>query len=69
MVTDPAGDAPGTRWAPARLRRTAVSALRTVLIEKGYFTDSELEAKMTEIRRRFDVPDEMQSPVKQKARR
>jgi len=55
------------------------SALRTVLIEKGYFTESELEAKMAEIRRRFDVPesppsrlpggDSVESPIKQKAKR
>src|SRR5262245_11960426 len=35
------------------------SALRTVLLEKGCFTEGELEAKMREIRGRFEVPDEM----------
>jgi hypothetical protein len=45
------------------------SALRTVLLEKGYFTERELEDKMAEIRRRFEVPDEMESPIKQKAKR
>jgi hypothetical protein len=44
------------------------SALRTVLLEKGYFTEQELDAKMAEIRRRFEVPDEMESPIK-KAKR
>jgi len=43
------------------------SALRTVMIEKGYMTDDELRAKMDEVRARFDVPDEMQSPLKKKA--
>ena len=45
------------------------SALRTLLLEKGLMTEAELEAKMSEIRRRFNVPDEMDSPVKQKAKR
>ncbi len=44
------------------------SALRVLLLEKGLVTEAELEAKMAEIRRRFDVPDEMESPIKQKAR-
>lgn len=45
------------------------SALRVLLVEKGLVTEAELEAKMAEIRRRFDVPDEMESPFKQKAKR
>jgi hypothetical protein len=45
------------------------SALRALLLEKGLVTEAELKAKMAEIRRRFDVPDEMESPVKQKAKR
>src|SRR5688572_33438815 len=45
------------------------SALRTILIEKGYLTEAELEAKMKEVRARFDVPDEMESPMKQGARK
>jgi hypothetical protein len=40
------------------------SALRTIMIEKGYFTEEELAAKMKEVRARFDVPDEMESPIK-----
>ena len=40
------------------------SALRTLMIEKGYMTEQELEAKMEEVRARFDVPDEMESPIK-----
>jgi len=45
------------------------SALRTVLLEKSYFTERELAAKMAEVRRRFNVPDEMESPIKNKAGR
>ena len=45
------------------------SALRTLLLEKGYFTGAELNAKMAEVRRRFSVPDETESPIKKKARR
>lgn len=45
------------------------SALRTLLLEKGLMTEAELAAKMSEIRRRFKVPDEMDSPIKQKGKR
>ena len=45
------------------------SALRTIMIEKGYMTEEELAAKMKEVRARFDVPDEMDSPVKAAAKR
>ena len=33
-------------------------------IQKGYMTAEELEAKMKEVRARFNVPDEMESPIK-----
>ena len=42
------------------------SALRTLMIEKGYMTEQELAAKMEEVRARFNVPDEMESPLKKK---
>lgn len=45
------------------------SALRTVLLEKGYFTDQELRAKMDEIRARFEVPEKKDAPVKKGAKR
>lgn len=45
------------------------SALRVLLLEKGLITERELQAKMAEIRRRFDVPDEMESPIKKKGAR
>lgn len=39
-------------------------ALRTILLEKGLITESELKAKMDEVRARFNVPNEMESPLK-----
>jgi hypothetical protein len=45
------------------------SALRTVLLEKGIITEQELTAKMAQIRARFNVPDEMESPLKQGAKK
>ena len=45
------------------------SALRTLMIEKGYMTEQELAAKMEEIRARFSVPDEMESPIKKAPKR
>jgi nitrile hydratase subunit beta len=45
------------------------SALRTLLLEKGLMTEQEIEAKMAEIRQRFSVPDEMDSPIKKKGKR
>jgi len=41
-------------------------ALRNVLVEKGLIGVGELETKMAEVRRRYDVPDEMESPIKQR---
>ena len=40
------------------------SALRTIMLEKGYMTEAELKAKMDEVRARFDVPDELESPIR-----
>lgn len=40
------------------------SALRTLMLEKGYMTEAELKTKMDEVRARFNVPDEMESPIK-----
>jgi transcriptional regulator NrdR family protein len=44
-------------------------ALRTLVLEKGLITDKELAAKMAEVRARFNVPDEMESPIKKKAKK
>lgn len=64
-----AAESLGDEYKKLAYFEVTTSALRTVLIEKGYFTEVELDAKMREIRKRFDVPDEMESPVKQKAKR
>ena len=45
------------------------TALRNLLMEKGLFTQSELVAKMTEVRARFNVPPESESPIKKGAGR
>src|SRR5262245_28978130 len=42
------------------------SALRTLMLEKGYMTEQELKAKLPESRNRSDAPDEMESPVKKR---
>ena len=55
----------GERYSQLEYFEITTSALRTVLLEKGLITEDELQAKMKEIRARFDVPDEMQSPIKQ----
>ena len=59
----------GPRYSQLQYFEITTSALRTVLVEKGLITESELEDKMKEVRARFDVPDEMQSPVKAGAKR
>ena len=59
----------GERYKSLHYFEITTSALRTLMIEKGYMTEEELEAKMAEVRARFDVPDEMESPVKQGAKR
>ena len=51
------------------VRLSAEVEERTVLIEKGLITDDELKAKMEEVRARFDVPDESESPDKKGAQR
>jgi hypothetical protein len=43
----------------------STTALRNLSIEKGYITEDELVGKMAEVRARFDVPDEMESAIKQ----
>jgi|SoiMethySBSTD1v2_1073268.scaffolds.fasta_scaffold14283_10 hypothetical protein len=59
----------GDKYAQLQYFEITTSALRTILIEKGYMTEQELQAKMEEIRARFDVPDEMESPIKKAAQR
>jgi hypothetical protein len=59
----------GDKYARLEYFEITTSALRTILIEKGYMTEQELQSKMSEIRARFDVPDEMESPIKKAAKR
>jgi hypothetical protein len=54
----------GDKYSQLEYFEITTSALRTVLLEKGLFTEQELAAKMDEVRKRFDVPDEMESPLK-----
>jgi len=63
-----AAESLGDEYKKLAYFEVTTSALRTVLLEKGYFTEGELDAKMAEIRRRFEVPDEMESPIKKKAK-
>jgi hypothetical protein len=59
----------GERYSQLEYFEITTSALRTVLLEKGLITEDELQAKMKAVRARFDVPDEMDSPVKKRAKR
>ena len=52
----------------AYFERTTM-ALRTLLIEKGLFTEAELKARMAEVQARFDVPAAAASPVRKGAGR
>src|SRR5215204_6045108 len=54
----------GPKYSQLQYFEITTSALRTIVLEKGYMTEEELDAKMKEVRARFDVPDEMQSPIK-----
>ena len=54
----------GDRYKNMHYFEITTSAIRKVLVEKGLFTEQQLQAKMAEIRARFDVPDEMESPIK-----
>ena len=54
----------GKHYQDLQYFEITTSAMRTVLLEKGLFTERQLSAKMTEIRARFNVPDEMESPIK-----
>ncbi len=54
----------GDRYKDMHYFEITTSAMRTVLLEKNLFTEQELTAKMDDIRARFNVPDEMESPIK-----
>ena len=59
----------GGQYSRLEYFERTTSALRTLLLEKGLITAAELAAKMAEVRARFNVPDEMQSHVKQGAKK
>lgn len=59
----------GEKYSKLEYFEITTSALRTVLLEKGLITEAELERKMDEIRARFNVPDEMESPIKKGSRK
>ena len=59
----------GERYLQLEYFERTTWALRTVLLEKGLITTAELAARMAEVRARFNVPDEMESPLKLGAQR
>jgi hypothetical protein len=44
----------GSRYYELEYFERTTHALRTVLLEKGFFTEAELAAKMAEVRKRYD---------------
>ena len=44
----------GSRYYELEYFERTTEALRTVLIERGYFTEAELRSKMAEVRRRYE---------------
>jgi len=58
----------GAQYGQLAYFEVTTSALRVLLLEKGFFSERDLETKMAEIRRRFNVPDEMESPIKKKSK-
>jgi hypothetical protein len=59
----------GDRYAKLEYFERTTLGLRTVLLERGYFTEESLAAKMAEVRKRFDVPRKKELPVKKKVKR
>ncbi len=59
----------GERYAQLAYFERTTTALRINLVEKGLITESELIAKMAEVRARFDMPSEMESPIEQRGQR
>ncbi|MDH5536971.1 MAG: nitrile hydratase subunit beta [Betaproteobacteria bacterium] len=64
-----AAEALGERYYRLAYFERTTEALRTLLLEKGIVTEAGLNAKMAEVRARFDVPPESESPVKKRVRR
>jgi hypothetical protein len=62
----------GERYKDMQYFEITTSALRKVLLEKGVFTEQQLQAKMAEVRARFNVPGvpgEMESPLQKAAKK
>jgi hypothetical protein len=59
----------GDEYARLEYFERTTAALRTLLVEKGIVTEGELEAKMAEVRSRFDVPKAASSPVRKATHR
>ena len=59
----------GEQYAKLAYFEVTTMAMRTLLLEKGLVTEGELTAKMAEVRARFNVPDEMESPIKKGLKR
>jgi Nitrile hydratase beta subunit len=57
----------GERYKDMHYFEITTSAMRKLLLEKGVISEQELQTKMAEIRARFNVPDEMESPIKKAA--
>ncbi len=59
----------GDQYSKLEYFERTTSALRTVLLEKNLITEGELKIKMAEVRARFNVPDELESPIKKGTKR
>ena len=59
----------GDRYYKLDYFERTTTALRNLLIEKGHITEDELKTKMAEVRARFNVPDELESPIKKGVKR
>jgi hypothetical protein len=54
----------GEHYAKLQYFEITTSALRALLLEKGLITEQELKVRMDAVRARFNVPHEIESPVK-----
>lgn len=59
----------GAQYSKVAYFERTTTALKNMLLKKGLITESELKAKMDEIRASFNVPDEMESPLKKAAKK
>ncbi len=59
----------GTQYYKLAYFERTTMALRTLLLEKGFVTEAELNAKMAEVRARFDVSAAASAPARKGASR